>query len=90
MQKISVDFRDCVRGEEKKNGMCTKCPQGKYSLEAGAEECLICPKNAQCLGEDVIRVNEGYWRSSLDSPVIHACLDGDACTGDNGSTDTED
>ena len=67
--------------------MCTKCPTGKYSLVEGAEECLICPKNAQCKGQDIIRVNEGYWRSSVNSSDIHECLLESACLGDDGSTD---
>ncbi len=70
--------------------MCNKCPQGKYSLEAGADECLICPKNTQCEGGDVIRVNEGYWRSGILSDEIHECLDDAACLGDDGSTDDEE
>jgi hypothetical protein len=67
--------------------MCNKCPTGKYSLAKKSVECKICPKNAQCLGEDKIRVDTGFWRSSIDSNVIHACLLGPACLGDDGSTD---
>ena len=87
---ISVDFRECIRGEEQKNDMCNKCPQGKYSLEAGADECLICPKNTYCEGGDVIRVNEGFWRSGILSDQIHECLADGACLGDDGSTDADE
>lgn len=78
-QTLTVNFRECVKGEEQKNDMCTTCPTGKYSLVAGASDCSICPKHATCLGGDVIWVDEGYWRSSLDSDDIHECLNTDAC-----------
>lgn len=78
-QTLTVNFRECVKGEEQKNDMCTTCPTGKYSLVAGASDCSICPKHATCLGGDVIWVDEGYWRSSFDSDDIHECLNTDAC-----------
>lgn len=78
-QTLTVDFRDCIKGEEQKNDMCTPCPTGKYSLIAGATECKICPKHATCYGEDVIWVDAGYWRASFASDTIHECLNENAC-----------
>jgi len=40
-QTVTLDFRDCIGGEEKNNDMCTPCPTGKYSLIAGSKECKI-------------------------------------------------
>ena len=78
-QTMTLNFRQCIKGEEQKNDMCTPCPTGKYSLIAGATECNICPKHATCLGKDIIYVDAGYWRSSFDSDTIHECLNEDAC-----------
>lgn len=61
--------------------MCNACPVGKYSILEGSSECTICPKNAECPGKDQIWVNEGYWRSSNKSNVIHECFDKSSCPG---------
>jgi hypothetical protein len=84
-QTLTLDFRQCIVGEEESNNMCTPCPTGKYSLVAGAEECNICPKHATCLGKDIIYVDEGYWRSSFASDVIHECLNPSACLEYDGT-----
>lgn len=76
-----MDFRKCEMGEEEKNGMCNACPTGKYSITYGSTECAICPKNAQCPGKDQIWVNEGFWRNSTNSSVIHECFDLSSCPG---------
>jgi hypothetical protein len=68
---ITIDFRECIVGEERVNDMCIKCPTGKYSLTAGSSECSICPKNAECMGGADIRVDHGYWRSGFDTAKIH-------------------
>jgi hypothetical protein len=46
IQTLSLEFRECIVGEEQSDTMCTSCPVGKYSLAVGAEECSICPKHA--------------------------------------------
>jgi predicted outer membrane repeat protein len=84
-QTLTIDFRDCIKGEEQASDMCTPCPTGKYSLIPGASSCNICPKHATCMGKDVIYVDGGYWRSSFDSDDIHECLNEDACVKYEGT-----
>ena len=79
IQTLTLDFRECIVGEEQNNDMCTPCPTGKYSLKAGSAECQICPKHSTCLGKDQIEVDAGYWRSDFSSDVIHQCLNTNAC-----------
>ena len=66
--------RNCIRGELKLNmNHCYKCPQGKYSLVIKNIACRACPKNADCLGGDLILAHEQFWQSSNNSAMIHDC-----------------
>lgn len=44
--------------------------------------------NAECLGGDVINVNNGYWRSSNDSTKLYKCYMEDACLGGTSASTT--
>lgn len=51
-----------MRGELKLNmNHCHKCPKGKYSLEIKNKACNPCPRNASCLGGDLIVANRKFW-----------------------------
>ena len=66
--------RNCIRGELKMNmNHCYKCPQGKYSLVIKNIACRACPKNADCLGGDLVLAHEQFWQSSNNSAMIHDC-----------------
>ena len=68
--------RNCIRGELKlKMNNCNKCPQGKYSLVIKHKACNPCPKNAECLGGDLILAHQKFWQSSNNSAIIHDCGD---------------
>ena len=57
-----IFMRICIRGELKLNmNHCYKCPQGKYSLVIKNIACRACPKNADCLGGDLILAHEQFW-----------------------------
>ena len=78
-QTLSVNFRDCAKGEQKINGIWTTWPAGKYSLTIGSTDCHDCPKHATCPGGAVIWVDEGYWRSSFDSDNIQEWISTSSC-----------
>ena len=79
---IKVEFRKCTMGEEIQATACIDCTAGKYTLEA-SENCLSCPSGATCTGGSTIIVNNGYWRSSLESDVVYVCDVFDACKKGN-------
>ncbi|CAI2382696.1 unnamed protein product [Moneuplotes crassus] len=79
-------IRYCDRGEAQENNICVKCAQGTYTLEANSSRCLNCPSNAHCPGEDVIQVDKGYWRASVNTDVIYECLCVSGCLGGQEST----
>ena len=46
---FSVDFRECVEGEELVESQCVICESGWYALQVG-EMCVPCIDNVECLG----------------------------------------
>ena len=54
------------------SGKCLPCLYGSYSLGINASDCLPCPDNSVCYG-NIIIVNAGFWRSSINSTLIHSC-----------------
>eukprot|EP00347_Sterkiella_histriomuscorum_P016874 403351514 len=60
---------------------CYICGLGFYSLQQTSNQCYECPSHSDCLGEDKISVNKGYWRSSYLSTNIIECLNKEACVG---------
>ena len=77
-------FRLCIRGEERLNNQCVRCPFGKYSLSTNSSVCQLCPVQADCPGGDQISLKQGFWRSSFDTMQIHSCLFTLACNGGTG------
>ena len=66
---------NCISGEiisQHNFGKCINCSFGSYSLNIGANECIPCSDNAICF-QNKISVNEGFWRSNMNSTIFHAC-----------------
>lgn len=80
-----VSFRACLGGEYLKDGKCTVCNPGSYSLEQDPNDwtqtqCLACPDSATCtLG--TVEANPGHWRSGPLSGNILVCPQQRACQG---------
>ncbi|EWS74812.1 transmembrane protein, putative (macronuclear) [Tetrahymena thermophila SB210] len=58
---------------------CSVCPKGQYSLihpdmKEPIFECQKCVQNSDCLGGDVINVNEGFWRENNQTDQILDCI----------------
>jgi hypothetical protein len=77
---INVTFRKCTDGEEINEAACTVCPADKYLFTA-ATNCKSCPTGATCKGGTSLIINDGYWRSDLDSEVVYQCEYSAACIG---------
>jgi len=43
--------------------------------------CTPCPSNAECEGGNMIYLNPGYWRISVNSDLIYQCKNAKACLG---------
>jgi hypothetical protein len=82
---IRKDFNffleDCVLGEIRDEELCTQCPQGFYSFDPAATECLLCPEDAFCPGGSVMDVSGGFWRQTQLSHDVLACPNPDNCVG---------
>ena len=82
---VQKDFNffllDCAMGEVRDDELCVECPQGYYSFDSTATECLQCPEDAMCPGGDVMDVNSGYWRQTQYSHEVLACPNEDNCLG---------
>ena len=75
---IQVELRNCTKGEQIQASACIDCIAGKYTLKP-SENCLTCPTGTFCSGGYALIVENGYWRSSLESDVIYVCDVFDAC-----------
>ena len=73
--KLETFLRPCRKGEIylKDIGTCHKCPEGQYSRDSTDDSCKFCHPHSQCLGGDEIIIDDGYWRSSVDSDNIYRC-----------------
>lgn len=62
---FTVDFWECIAGEESTGGMCNRCESGFYSIDPEQETCYPCMDNVNCTGGSELVVEEGYWRDNL-------------------------
>ncbi|EAR84224.2 transmembrane protein, putative (macronuclear) [Tetrahymena thermophila SB210] len=86
---LTLIFRQCLRGELQiaKNNFieCQECGQGKYSLDLPTTQnqnnliCKSCPDQATSCQKDQIILKDGFWRDSVLSDVIYACVS-DGCS----------
>ena len=87
-QVLTFHSRSCMIGEIIQNDYsCVKCPENTYSLqdpmqvELKFQKCLICPENADCPGGSVITPLYGFYRYSISSVKVVACLSELSCIG---------
>ncbi|CAI2387268.1 unnamed protein product [Moneuplotes crassus] len=79
---VSANFRDCKPGEiQTKDDHCTECAFGTYTLNWNETQCHDCMDHAICQGKNIIHVDSGYWRKSLNSSKVMKCINADACDG---------
>lgn len=78
---LTVSFRECKAGEYEELSQCFDCPAQTYSLLQSQSVCKECNLNSQCPGKEVIDVDEGYWRESVESDTLYICLEKSACKG---------
>ena len=77
---FTVNFWECIEGEEIISNQCYICDSGFYSLNKG-DLCTPCVDNAECLGGIQISVKAGYWRDQLKREEILSCYQSSACLG---------
>ncbi|CAI2365113.1 unnamed protein product [Moneuplotes crassus] len=78
---IVANFRFCQPGEMQADQKCVQCDSLTYSLDWNQTYCANCVSNADCLGQQQISVQKGYWRNSTNSTSIVECLRSEACLG---------
>ena len=72
---LPIEIHACSLGERYDNltNTCYKCPRGTYSYYIFDETCKNCLDHAICYGVDNMKIEEGYWRSSITSEMIYRC-----------------
>jgi hypothetical protein len=78
---LYVSFRYWEPGEVEQNNQWEVCSSGSYSLEWNSTECTSWMDNAQCFGGTEIYIEEGFWRSSLNSTSLISWLREEAWEG---------
>lgn len=78
--EISIQTRDCIKGEYKQNNQCVYCKTGTYSFNP-EQQCDDCTNNANCYGGYNVAPNPGYWHGSNETSTVYECLNTDACLG---------
>ena len=64
---------------------CIRCSIGKYSFDSlNDEECVVCPRGADCLGGADVRTRKGYWRSVKNDYLL--CYTEGVCVGGVGNS----
>ena len=79
---INIEFRQCTNGEQIQQTGCVNCEKNKYTIKPSSN-CKSCPTGATCPGADIIIVDNGYWRSSIESDVVYECEIFGACLKGN-------
>ncbi|EGR29910.1 hypothetical protein IMG5_146280, partial [Ichthyophthirius multifiliis] len=73
--EIQVEINPCKMGEYPKiyNQFteCITCLQGTFSYDL--KDCYLCPKEAICGNQQIIKVLPGYWRKGFTSQNIYSC-----------------
>jgi hypothetical protein len=81
LTELQFAFRECEPGEILNQDVCQMCEYGTYSFDPTSGKCIECMENAECLGGDVISVDEGYWRQCHHCHDVLACRHLDYCLG---------
>ena len=86
--KLISNFRYCRPGEYNYLNQWLSWSEGSYSLFWNSTQCEKCMKNAICEGDEIIRVNAGFWRKSTNSTMIVEWPNANACNGGYNATNT--
>ena len=85
---IISNFRYCRPGEYSYLNQWLSWSEGSYSLFWNSTQCEQWMSNAICEGDEVIKVNSGYWRKSTNSTMIVQWPNSNACIGGYNTTST--
>ena len=85
---IISNFRYCRPGEYNYLNQWLSWSEGSYSLFWNSTQCEQWMANAICEGDEVIKVNAGYWRKSTNSTMTVQWPNSNACNGGYNTTST--
>ena len=83
-----VNFRYCRPGEYISRDKWLSWSENSYSLNWNSTQWDNWMGNSFCEGDEVIKVDGGYWRKSTNSTLIIQCPNQGACKGGFNSTST--
>ena len=81
LPSIIANFRYWKPGEYFYTNQWLSWSQGSYSLFWNSTLCSQWMANVNCVGDEVINVNAGFWRKSTNSTLIVEWSNTDACSG---------
>lgn len=93
-----LKFRECVTGEYVGDSVCSKCPDGTFSVTNPAtvsslselsqqNVCLKCPDGADNCNSGTVNLKDGYWRISEYAASTMSCPYVRSCIGGSGVGD---
>ena len=88
LPNIIANFRYCKPGEYFFANQWLSWSQGSYSLFWNSTLCSQWMTNVNCVGDEVINVNAGFWRKSTNSTLIVEWPNKNACNGGYNTTNT--
>ena len=88
LPSIIANFRYWKPGEYFYTNQWLSWSQGSYSLFWNSTLCSQWMTNVNCVGDEVINVNAGFWRKSTNSTLIVEWSNTDACSGGYNITNT--
>ena len=77
---LMTSIRPCQVGEinDTRQGICTPCPKGSYSVSLSDKACHMCPPLASCSAGYIV-ARPGYWRPNNLSVNIYPCNNTKVC-----------
>ena len=78
---IYASFRYCRPGEYTYAHQWVPWSEDSFSLFWNSTQCEKCISNAKCQGDEVVSVDQGYWRKTTNSTMIAQWQNVDACNG---------
>ena len=85
---IIASFRFCRPGEFSYNHQWVPWSEGSFSLFWNSTQCEKWIANTQCVGDEIVNVDIGYWRKTTNSTMIVKWQNADACNGGYNTTST--
>ena len=78
---IYASFRYCRPGEYTYAHQWVPWSEDSFSLFWNSTQCEKCISNAKCQGDEVVSVDQGYWRKTTNSTMIAQWQNVVACNG---------